>query len=1179
MSTSDSTKSENGASKDDNNLDASISDHESRGSGSSNTMTGSGNSNSISKESGYATTAYTPNTDGDRTVRRARLFFLLVLLLAAAALGGIVYWITDSGETDDFITKFESSADAVIKASNENVLQSFNALETLSVTLTSFVKEQMDNGYPSSFITVPDTEFHLGKASQNANAFGIAFMPHVAKEDYFLWEEFSAANQDWIAEANLALGRDDPRFHDNTTFLTPFIFDTVPFDANGNEMDLSYALATCRNVNGTTLSEQNSLVFEKRRVAVDPDDYDMDYYTPAWQWTPAPNPNVTDFELGNFNLLFDPLFNQNFYILEQTRKTTFYDVCDGSKVFNPATLPPGLYSLTSTPIFEDFQDVAPIVGTITALITWKGFFENILVEKSEPVYAVVTNRCAGKTSTFLIEGAEATFMGNFDAHDSRYDGLERSAGFADFAYSEEFLNAIDGHACTYTLLVYPTKQMEDMYSSNDPWIYAAVVIAIFIFTAIAFFLFDCLVQRRQKLLSTTAARHNAIVSSLFPKKIHMKLIQEQEEAEMQQKATAGKAGIRKYLLNENVPAAGAQAAEDRSKPIADLFPDTTIMFADIVGFTAWSSAREPSQVFTLLESIYRAFDMQAKKRRVFKVEVVGDCYVAVCGLPDPKKEHFVIMARFSVDCLRIFHNQLAELEVSLGPDTCNLALRVGLHSGPVVAGVLRGEKSRFQLFGDTMNTASRMESTGVPNKIQISQETATLLSSVGKEHWYTEREDKITAKGKGELNTYFLHRESGISNAEVAKQVVEPDNNAVADNRLLKKKGSRDSEWCIALLTSILVEMANVRAAKQIKQDSQTLLKSLENDSCNNQCILEEVVEYITLPEYSVTGSVKEAVDLDTTTAEELQCYVETIASLYNANPFHNFRHATQVAMNVNKLLNRIIAPDLESPTAEALHDHSYGITSDPLTKFAVVFSALIHDCDHPGVPNMQLVKENTLQAKAYKNKSIAEQNSLDIAWMLLMEPQYANLRSAIYCTKEEFIRFRKLVVNTVMATDIVDADLKKLRNDRWDAVFQKSPASIKNSLDTSIRATIVIEHLIQASDVAHAMQHWLIYRRWNENFFEECYLAHISGRAETDPSLGWYKGELGFFDFYIIPLAKKLKECGVFGACSDEYLAYAVQNRTEWERRGQEIVMEMTKKVKGKNLHRNMKGDNDDQV
>lgn len=92
-------------------------------------------------------------------------------------------------------------------------------------------------------------------------------------------------------------------------------------------------------------------------------------------------------------------------------------------------------------------------------------------------------------------------------------------------------------------------------------------------------------------------------------------------------------------------------------------------------------------------------------------------------------------------------------------------------------------------------------------------------------------------------------------------------------------------------------------------------------------------------------------------------------------------------------------------------------------------------------------------------------------------------------------------------------------------------------------------------------MQHWQIYLHWNEKFFFELYGAYKEGRAETDPTLGWYKGEIGFYDYYIIPLAKKLDSCGVFGVSSDEYLNYAQLNRDEWEREGEAIVEEFKEK------------------
>jgi class 3 adenylate cyclase len=116
----------------------------------------------------------------------------------------------------------------------------------------------------------------------------------------------------------------------------------------------------------------------------------------------------------------------------------------------------------------------------------------------------------------------------------------------------------------------------------------------------------------------------------------------------------------------------------------------------------------PSQVFILLETVYRSFDHIARRRRVFKVETIGDCYLAVTGLPEPRKDNAIVMAKFARDCLSKMNDVTRKLEVTLGPETGDLEMRFGLHSGPVTAGVLRGEKSHFQLFGDTVNTVSAL---------------------------------------------------------------------------------------------------------------------------------------------------------------------------------------------------------------------------------------------------------------------------------------------------------------------------------------------------------------------------------------------------------------------------------------------------------------------------------------
>jgi hypothetical protein len=166
------------------------------------------------------------------------------------------------------------------------------------------------------------------------------------------------------------------------------------------------------------------------------------------------------------------------------------------------------------------------------------------------------------------------------------------------------------------------------------------------------------------------------------------------------------------------------------------------------------------------------------------------------------------------------------------------------------------------------------------------------------------------------------------------------------------------------------------------------------------------------------------------------------------------------------------------------------------------------------------------------------------------MRPEFSELRACI----GELERFHHLVIDAVMATDIVDKDLKEERNARWETVFTESAHPLEGDAN-QLKASIVLDHMMQAADVSHTMQHWHIYQKWNERLFQEMWKAYKAGHAETNPVDTWYKGEMGFFDFYVIPLAKKLSECGVFGVSSDEHLEYALENRREWEREGQGVV------------------------
>jgi class 3 adenylate cyclase len=491
------------------------------------------------------------------------------------------------------------------------------------------------------------------------------------------------------------------------------------------------------------------------------------------------------------------------------------------------------------------------------------------------------------------------------------------------------------------------------------------------------------------------------------------------------------------------------------------------------------------------ETIYHAFDKVAKQRRVFKVETVGDCYVAATGLPDPCEDHALVMAKFARQCLVSMSFLTKKLEVELGPDTSDLGMRVGIHSGPITAGVLRGERARFQLFGDTMNTASRMESTGKRSKIHCSQETADQLIKFGKSHWIKAREDRILVKGKGQMQTYWVqiksdpsafqkssgslnfnlersHSECGSSfgnDSDIAESHVE-----LVENKL-SKKVLRLVDWNVDNLVRLLKEIVSRRNAACTIPDAYEKIEALEADFLGRtENTLSEVQEIITLPAFHpYPGKLQEynSIEFEDVVLRQLHTYIEAIARMYNDNPFHNFEHASHVTLSVVKLFSRIIAPDLEHEKSDArsLHTQSFGITSDPLTQFAVIISALVHDADHPGVPNSQLVKEEAPLATVYDNKSVAEQNSLDLVWQLLMQDQFKELRRTLYTTETAFRRFRQLMVNAVLATDIMDKDMKTLRNYRWDKAFSENAGEESDIMNQ--KATIVIEHLIQASDVA----------------------------------------------------------------------------------------------------------------
>ena len=272
--------------------------------------------------------------------------------------------------------------------------------------------------------------------------------------------------------------------------------------------------------------------------------------------------------------------------------------------------------------------------------------------------------------------------------------------------------------------------------------------------------------------------------------------------------------------------------------------------------------------------------------------------------------------------------------------------------------------------------------------------------------------------------------------------------------------------------------------------------------------------------------------------------------------------------MTASKFLKRMLTqPVQKRQLLKESHCSTYGISSDPLMQFTLVFAALIHDVDHTGLRNSDLVQLRSPAAVIYKNRSIAEQNSLDVAWKVLMDDDFTELRDCIYTSKEELRRFRQLLVNAILATDFDDEDAQESRNTRWNKAFEtesedQDRRGNNSKTRSDMRATILYEHIMQAADISHTIQHWQTFNKFNERLFSERFTAFMNGDEPCDPSATWYEEVLAHFDDTVIPLAEKLRSCGVFGSTGEEFMRWAQQNRSEWSAKGRAVVRHMRENV-----------------
>lgn len=201
------------------------------------------------------------------------------------------------------------------------------------------------------------------------------------------------------------------------------------------------------------------------------------------------------------------------------------------------------------------------------------------------------------------------------------------------------------------------------------------------------------------------------------------------------------------LLLNVLPQAIIDRLEAGETVIADRFSDVTVLFSDFLGFTEISSEMDPSGLVSELNSLFSEFDLMCERRQVEKIKTIGDAYMAVGGLPGTREDHASAVAELAIGMVHSIEDRNAAGER-------DWRVRIGIHSGPAVAGVIGTRKFVYDVWGDTVNVASRLETSAEPNQIHVSEAFTKGVTG----DFEFEPRGSIHLKGKGEMNTYFLTR-------------------------------------------------------------------------------------------------------------------------------------------------------------------------------------------------------------------------------------------------------------------------------------------------------------------------------------------------------------------------------------------------------------------------------------
>ncbi len=530
-----------------------------------------------------------------RSILYLRIFTLCTLVIATAIIASLTYKFIRDSELQVFQSHYKDLVDKVDEIVNLDIAMKLNIAKSISDIYTS--RYGRSNQWPN--VTMPDFQ-RIQKADLLiANAIAISFNPIITNETRSEWEAYAVENVHILNAEELVV-----RQCESCRLVSDGIFRGMdPVDDSGYSPESRYP-------------------------------YMM---VPVWQICPM----ETNWKEVMYNLHSDNVRARALDDMLEYKVPTITGLVH--RILRNEVSPS---SILFHPVFSSFDQSSTVVGSISIYFTWANMLRFALPGYIKGLYVILDETSdrhvdGRQQYTYKVSGNSVNLIGEGDLHESEFDNYQKLVMANVTQDVEERGNVND--LITYTLKMYPSKEFQQQYLSTNPLIMSVIVVSILILTSCAFILYDFLVHLRQKSFMKFAQRSGGILNSMYPSNVHERLFsssgnplvrqtKSNRNAETSSNSPADriKLFLTGGLLSKNEVEHDGKDCHDFIKkeipPIADLFHNTTVMFADIVSFTEWSANHCPEDVFCLLETLFFELDNAAERRGVFKVGTIGEIY-------------------------------------------------------------------------------------------------------------------------------------------------------------------------------------------------------------------------------------------------------------------------------------------------------------------------------------------------------------------------------------------------------------------------------------------------------------------------------------------------------------------------------------------------------------------------